>query len=146
METRTVIQRLATEIERRNWILSNPEHSNYAANKADNADRIDAAIECLPSGSGYDGTITLDQQSTPTNVILMVPFHHMDEHGGYDGWETYKVNVRPTFTGDGMDIRIRGGRKDHREFIAEHIGYDLAQPMPKEELFVYIKEYCVEKQ
>ena len=125
----TVIAAIAAQVERMQWILLHPDHPNRAANTQDAHTRIaHYEREHLPSGSGYDrGCTILMEKSTPDKIVILCPYHHMDEHGYYDGWEDYKATVTPTFTGDGMDIRVTGGRKEHREHVAEQLGYDLAQ-------------------
>lgn len=52
----------------------------------------------LPSGSGIDnGTKVL--MMNQGKAMFMMGFHHMDEHGNYDGWTQHIVTVRPTLTG-----------------------------------------------
>lgn len=69
-------------------------------------DRLAAAIAELPRGSGYDSPATVepvwDLCSTFPKVIAIemeVPFHAMDEHGGYAGWCTYRFVIKPCFGG-----------------------------------------------
>ena len=43
----------------------------------------------LPSGSGFDGDISIDEKSTDEKIILRVEYHHLDINGFYDGWSTF---------------------------------------------------------
>jgi hypothetical protein len=125
----TVITAIATQVERLHRIEGHTAHPNYAANKQDARRRIaHYEREHMPHGSGYDNGCEVDiSRSTPSKIVIRCPFHHMDEHGYYDGWEHYVATVKPSFLGDGMDIHVTGGRKQHRDLIAEQVGYDLAQ-------------------
>lgn len=69
-----------------------------------------------PRGSGLDSGTFLDVHlSTTKKLILVTSFHHMDEHGGYDGWTEHKVVVTPEFQGFSLRItgRDRNGIKDY---------------------------------
>lgn len=63
----------------------------------------------LPSGSGFDaGTqIAEDECVGGAKLVLTFDFHHMDEHGYYDGWTTHKAVITPCF--DGINLSVRGG-------------------------------------
>jgi hypothetical protein len=72
--------------------------------------------EALPSGSGIDSGTRVDmERSTPEKLVLLVPFHHMNDHGFYIGWSDYAVTVRASLV-YGLDIRVSGrdraGTKD----------------------------------
>lgn len=70
------------------------------------------ASEFLPHGSGIDNGCVVDiKKSSLSKIILSVDWHHMDEHGYYDGWSTYTVTIAATF-GDMHHIKVTGGRKD----------------------------------
>ena len=61
----------------------------------------------LPSGSGVDCGTRIDyDNSKPDRFALVFDYHHMDEHGGYCGWTTWRVFVTPTFLGD-LDLCFR---------------------------------------
>src|SRR5882672_3309038 len=46
-------------------------------------------IEHMPSGSGFDAGTILDlEKSTGEKLVFITSFHHMNEHGSYDGWTT----------------------------------------------------------
>ena len=71
----------------------------------------------LPSGSGVDGGCEIHPQSHANNIGIVFSFHHMDEHGGYDGWTAHKAIVTPDFSG--IDVRITG---PNRNGIKEYLG------------------------
>jgi hypothetical protein len=50
----------------------------------------------MPSGSGFDcGTILHESECRDGEMLVFsTEYHHMDAHGGYDGWTRYKVTVR----------------------------------------------------
>jgi hypothetical protein len=61
----------------------------------------------LPSGSGIDQGITIDlEESTEHKIVLVVPYHHMDDNGFYDGWSTWKLTITPTFQGFDIDSEL----------------------------------------
>lgn len=63
----------------------------------------------LPSGSGIDSGTTISfEESSEDKIVLLTSFHHMNEHGYYDGWTDHKVTVRASLQFD-IDIKI-GGR------------------------------------
>ena len=76
-----------------------------------------------PHGRGIDGGVILDHDaSTPEKLIFLAPYHHMDEHGYYDGWTDYTVTVRASLVHE-LDIRIRGRDKNGtRDYLADVIG------------------------
>ena len=79
-------------------------------------DCIHSLKNLLPSGSGIDcGTKIVE--CTAKKLVLQADFHHMDEHGFYDGWSEHQVIVTPSF--DGIDMRITGRDRNH---IKEHLG------------------------
>jgi hypothetical protein len=81
--------------------------------------------DCLPSGGGFDcGTKLIEDECRDgERLVFSVEFHHMDAHGGYDGWTEHKVTVRPSFV-FGLDIRISGrGRSGIKDYIHQRF-YD----------------------
>ena len=73
----------------------------------------------LPTGSGFDCGSKLDRhESRPQRLVFNTAFHHMNEHGYYDGWSNHQVVVTPIF--DGFDMRITGrNRNDIKDCIHE---------------------------
>ncbi len=76
--------------------------------------------EHLPSGSGFDAGTTINwDRSTGERLVFNTAFHHMSEHGYYDGWTEHNVTIRPSFVHE-MDIAISGkNRNDIKELIAD---------------------------
>lgn len=74
----------------------------------------------LPSGSGFDGGTTLDfDKSTSEKLVFRTAFHHMGEHGGYDGWTEHDVIVTPSFVSS-VTIRVTGrNQNDIKDYIGE---------------------------
>lgn len=105
------------------WIAETAEWSERAENSP-NAQwgpiarkRLDQLVNMLPSGSGIDCGTKLVSASA-TKIVLECSFHHMDEHGYYDGWTEHRITIRPTF--DSMDISISGrNRNGIREYLHE---------------------------
>lgn len=64
--------------------------------------------DTAPSGSGIDcGTTINIEKSKPDNLVFDFSYHHMDEHGGYNGWTKHTCIVRPCLS-FGIDIKITG--------------------------------------
>jgi hypothetical protein len=82
-------------------------------NRTGKSHRVEQLEDFLPSGSGIDsGTkINLDK-SQSDKIILTFDYHHMDEHGFYDGWSCdWKAIITPTFQCfSGIDIQIKSGK------------------------------------
>ena len=84
---------------------------------ADECDKRIAALESsLPSGSGINSGTTVEYAG-PNKIVLSCGFHHIDEHGFYDGWTYHKIIVKPTFNGH-LHVRVTG--RD-RNLIKEHL-------------------------
>ena len=80
--------------------------------------RVADLLNGAPSGSGFDCGSALVEGTPSNRLIFTTSFHHMDEHGGYDGWTEHKVTVRPTFTG--LDVHVSGhNRNEIKDYIAE---------------------------
>lgn len=75
-----------------------------------------------PSGSGVDCGTRLADSSHPQRIVLDVSFHHMDEHGSYDGWTEHKVIVTPEF--DGVSVRVTGANRNGiKDYLGEMFQY-----------------------
>lgn len=94
---------------------------------------VDATKRYLPSGSGFDlGTQILLSVSNSSRIVLMISFHHMDEHGGYDGWTHHRVTVRPDLL-TGISITVSGrNRNDIKDYIADTLWHCLTQEIEQE--------------
>lgn len=77
---------------------------------------LNEMLKEAPSGSGFDAG-TLLELATDNTLIFQTSFHHMNDHGMYEGWTHHHVVVKATF--GGFDLRITG--KNKRE-IKEYIG------------------------
>lgn len=87
-------------------------------------DAIDNIVrEYMPSGSGFDAGTQFDACDHVDNarerLTFVTQFHHMDEHGYYDGWTDHRVIITPSLA-RGFDIRVTGrNRNDIRDYIAD---------------------------
>lgn len=82
-------------------------------------DGIEALVKAhMPSGSGIDNGTKIDlHASNRVKLVFTFGFHHMDEHGGYDGWTEHKLYVRPDFLFD-ITLNITGrNRNDIKEYL-----------------------------
>lgn len=79
----------------------------------------DIARNTLPSGSGFDNGTTIDiDNCNSRQLMLETSYHHMDEHGCYDGWTEHRIKVTPSF--HGFDIMVTGrNRNGIKDYIAE---------------------------
>lgn len=84
-------------------------------------------VDMLPSGSGIDNGVTFDlDASNSRKLVFTFGYHHMNEHGMYDGWTQHTLTVTPSF--DGIDISISGrNRNDIKEYLHEVFHYALTQ-------------------
>ncbi len=114
MIKQTVIQAIATTLQ----ALRNCERSGNTEWRQKWDDRlVRIEREILPSGSGIDSGTTINRDRTD-GVLLETSFHHMSEHGYYDGWTDHVVHVTPAFTG--IEITVTGPDKnDIREYLAD---------------------------
>lgn len=89
----------------------------------------------LPSGSGFDAGTQLDVvASNPERLVFRTSFHHMDSHGGYDGWTNHTVRVRPLF--DGIGVKVSGRDRDGiKDDIAEVFAEVLAAEVDASTLY-----------
>ena len=100
-------------------------------------DRAEALVkEYLPSGSGFDSGTQIDVDgSNGESLRFTTAFHHMDEHGGYDGWTTHAVIVKPSLQ-FGFDLRITGkDRNDIKDYIAETFRHALGQEIDEKAFY-----------
>lgn len=86
---------------------------------AKHRDRAHALVkEHMPSGSGIDRGCTLIG-TDHNKLVFQVDFHHMDEHGGYDGWTEHTVTVWPSLA-FGINIKISGpDRNQIKDYLGE---------------------------
>lgn len=84
-----------------------------------------------PSGSGFDsGTKLVEEECSSKALVFTTSFHHMDEHGSYDGWTEHKVFARPDFI-FGILVTVSGPNKnDIKAYITDRFHYWLNEPAP----------------
>lgn len=71
------------------------------------AQTITDLLQELPSGSGIDCGMQFDwDASKPQRLVFTFSFHHMDEHGSYDGWTDHELIITPAFFG--FELKITG--------------------------------------
>lgn len=99
--------------------------SDVEANHAEVINRICKLY--LPSGSGFDsGTEFNYEESTEDCLVLCTSFHHMDEHGYYDGWTHHVIKVTPSLA-YGFNLEIEGeDRNDIHDYISDVLHNSLA--------------------
>ena len=87
----------------------------------------DLVKERMPSGSGFDAGTTMDEDaSTPEKLVFNTSYHHMDEHGGYDGWTEHEVTVLPSLA-YGFMVEVSGeDRNATNDYIAETFNHCLS--------------------
>ena len=94
-----------------------------------NLDALHALKRFLPIGSGINSGVCFDvPKSTPQRLVFGLPFHPMNESGGYGEWVDYNVIVTPTFSG--FDINIDCDDYDLREYLTELLRESFNQEFP----------------
>lgn len=108
--------------------IENLENSNMAVVTPEEVrEQVDAKVkELMPSGSGFDKGTELDwERSTKQRLVFNTAFHHMDEHGGYDGWTHHDIWVNPDLCFD-FTLRITGvDRNQIKDLIHENFNHAL---------------------
>lgn len=75
--------------------------------------------EKMPSGSGIDtGTTWVEDFSPDEKLQFSCDYHHMNQHGFYDGWTHHIITVTPSFRDFNLDIQGED-RNDVHEYLAE---------------------------
>ena len=99
--------------------------SNNTEWKDKHEDAIESMLENLPSGSGFDAGTKFDwDNSTSERLVFNTAFHHMDEHGGYDGWTQHRITVTASlFFGIkiGISGKDRNGIKEYMHDVFSEI-------------------------
>ncbi len=95
---------------------------------------LDEVRNTGPSGSGIDCGTQLDfDRSTPNKLVFSADFHHMDDAGGYDGWTSHSIIVRPSLYCD-IDIRITGKDRDGiKDYLADVFHAWLTEELPNKQ-------------
>jgi len=110
-------QEIARDVEARATCMRN----NLPAPRQAHTDRIaDMVDEHMPSGSGVDSGTTLDfDRSTGERLVFMCSYHHMNEHGMYDGWTEHTVIVRASLTSS-FTLHVTGrDRNDIKAYLGD---------------------------
>lgn len=94
--------------------------SNNTEWKDKHAETIEGMLQHLPHGSGLDAGVRFDwENSTPEKLIFTTSFHHMDEHGMYDGWTAHSIIVTPSLY-FGIHVKITGrNRNEIKEYLSD---------------------------
>ena len=89
------------------------------------SDRLQRAIDELPSGSGIDSGFELDLLKTNKDkIVISFGFHHMNQDGYYTEWSHHTMVITPDWSG--CDIRITGkNRNNIKDYLYEILGYAL---------------------
>lgn len=123
-----IYQYLAQEADR--YIRVSTPGANYRPGlEADVLDGIEKLVKNkFPSGAGFDAGTKLDLgRSTGEKLVFTTSFHHMDEHGGYDGWTEHTITVKPSMQFD-FDLKVSGrDRNGIKDYIAEQFDYTLGE-------------------
>lgn len=108
------------------FYLSNADHVRED-NRTIWAELLDTIMQTAPSGSGIDSGTQLDEDKSSANrLVFLMPFHHMNENGMYDGWTEHTCIVTPIF--GGFDVRITGrNRNGIKDYLGEVYQYWLSQ-------------------
>jgi hypothetical protein len=90
-------------------------------------ERLAFLLNALPCGSGFDNGVTLIENLCRSNrLVFNADFHHMNSHGGYDGWSHHQVIVTPSLS-DGFVIRVTGrARNQIKDYIADTLHHALS--------------------
>lgn len=110
-------QEIARCVEARAHCMRN----NLPAPRQAHTDRIARMVrEHMPSGSGVDDGTALDfDRSTGERLVFICNYHHMNEHGVYDGWTEHTVIVRASLTRD-FTLHVTGrDRNDIKAYLGE---------------------------
>lgn len=92
----------------------------------------------MPAGSGFDtGTMFNFDESNVNRLVFDVGYHHMDEHGYYDGWSHLKIKVYPSFA-YGFNFTITGARRKDKGINKEYFDDTFQNALDQEIEFVGI--------
>lgn len=82
--------------------------------------KLEEYQKLLPSGSGFDSGCEIDlDNSNGERIRIKADFHHMNEHGFYDGWTEHTVTIRASLL-FGFEVRVNGvNRNNIKEYIQE---------------------------
>lgn len=123
MRARYIYQEIASLVQARKNCKE--AGNNYWSNV--HGDCLKVLLSKLPSGSGIDNGVTLDEDDCTSNrLVFSFGFHHMN-----DGWTDHQLIVTPSF--DGCDLRIAGrDRNNVKKYLYDIFDYALNQEVPTE--------------
>ncbi len=124
-------------------------HSQNNAWLDTHAGRIEDLLKrYLPSGSGFDAGTKYLAPEGPLDVefleLINAPelpdtierlrfvtgFHHMDQHGGYDGWTDHIITVKPSLCHD-FTVSVSGrNRNQIKDYIHDVFSSMLCTEIP----------------
>ncbi len=85
------------------------------------------AKELLPSGSGFDNGVQFDiVLSRKNRLVFHASYHHMNQHGYYNGWLDYDIFITPDLA-DGFSIRTTGVDSETKGYVGDQMYYALAE-------------------
>jgi len=112
-----IVQRLASIQHCRN-------NGNKEWEEKHTAKLADLCQRFLPHGSGIDMTYPDSlhglyiEKTSSVRIVIALAYHHMNEHGYYDGWTDHTIIATPRF--DGIDVRVTGSnRNDIKDYLGE---------------------------
>jgi hypothetical protein len=108
------------------------EHAHEWADE--HAENIRVRVNAyMPSGSGVDNGTWLDLvKSTGQKLVFHAPFHHMDEHGFYDGWTNHTITVRPSLEFD-LILKVSGSNRNDINSYLHDLFYECLTKVDPEE-------------
>jgi len=112
---------IAAAISRGLQAMANCEHSGNTEWLPKHRERVLAIVKATaPSGSGIDCGTELDlENSTSERLVFTLSFHHMNEHGSYDGWSNHEIVVKSSLA-FGLDVKVKGqNRNDVKDYLHE---------------------------
>ena len=116
---RPLFSQIASTLEAfNNCMAATPRNDEWAARHTSTVD--DLTEQFMPSGSGIDSGCTFDwDESKPNRMVFNTSYHHMNDHGYYDGWTEHKIIVTPSLTSQ-FDLKITGrDRNEIKEYLAD---------------------------
>ena len=119
-------QKLARKVM---WLQDMEKDGQYARFRGQADKEIQDCEARLPSGAGFDaGCHIAREESTLNRLLIRTSYHHMDEHGYYDGWTEHTVVVTPSLLW-GFGLRVTG--PDHNN-IKDYIHEVFSQALEQE--------------
>ena len=125
--TRPLVEAFATAVDA--YHRCRETGNEWAARHRETIERL--LKDAMPSGSGIDTGTRLDlDRSTGDRLVFGASFHHMNEHGMYDGWTDHEIIVTPALIGR-ITLRITGrNRNEIKDYLHEVYHTALLEPAP----------------